>query len=181
MQGHCIWLASFETHFVAWKIYYNLAYLSWILTSSCCHSSRISSLRSEDQYRDLKISTGTVVYWRTSGWIIIKDAPRSEPVRMLYHHIDKWPICSCDLQETFTSVLCILLALVLGCLQKKIVSTTPNTSEIKPVWVMFQTGLHAVEACLDRFEFGAWKQVALFKLVWVFSKPVCVFSNWFKT
>ena len=44
-------------------------------------------------------------------------------------------------------------------------SPTPNTSEIKPVWVMFQTGVNAVEACLNRFEFGAWERVALFKLV----------------
>jgi hypothetical protein len=42
---------------------------------------------------------------------------------------------------------------------------TPNISEIKPVWVQFQTGLNTVEACLNRFEFGAWIQVALFKLI----------------
>ena len=47
----------------------------------------------------------------------------------------------------------------------KIQHCTPNTSEIKPVCLLFQTGLNAVEMCLNRFGFGACEQVALFKLV----------------
>ena len=42
---------------------------------------------------------------------------------------------------------------------------TPNTSEIKPVWVRFQTGLNVVGVSFNWFEFGTCKQVALFQLV----------------